>query len=176
MHSLIDKSGYVHYFDFSHSKRLLGRVAVFSENQLFMLLPRLREEVLEANLELVRRGLVLYTFGNASGISREQKPGRHQAQWRSLREDETGASGGHRSGRQDRRRRFAAVLRPSHSSCALSGLSGNRRRGSHPFRIRHFVGAGAPADSMLWHHPCRLLSWPGSGHRADDGQRNCHRV
>jgi L-ribulose-5-phosphate 4-epimerase len=27
--------------------------------------------VLEANLELVRRGLVLYTFGNASGISRE---------------------------------------------------------------------------------------------------------
>ena len=37
-----------------------------------MLLPRLREEVLEANLELVRRGLVLYTFGNASGISREQ--------------------------------------------------------------------------------------------------------
>jgi L-ribulose-5-phosphate 4-epimerase len=38
-----------------------------------MLLPRLREEVLDANLELVRRGLVLYTFGNASGISREQK-------------------------------------------------------------------------------------------------------
>ncbi|HMH07094.1 MAG TPA: L-ribulose-5-phosphate 4-epimerase AraD, partial [Terriglobales bacterium] len=38
-----------------------------------MLLPQLREEVLEANLELVRRGLVLYTFGNASGISREQK-------------------------------------------------------------------------------------------------------
>ena len=36
-----------------------------------MLLHKLREEVLEANLELVRRGLVLYTFGNASGISRE---------------------------------------------------------------------------------------------------------
>lgn len=35
-----------------------------------MLLQRLREEVLEANLELVRRGLVLYTFGNASAISR----------------------------------------------------------------------------------------------------------
>jgi L-ribulose-5-phosphate 4-epimerase len=33
---------------------------------------RLREEVLEANLELVRRGLVLYTFGNASGIAREE--------------------------------------------------------------------------------------------------------
>lgn len=37
-----------------------------------MSLDRLREEVLDANLELVRRGLVLYTFGNASGIDRER--------------------------------------------------------------------------------------------------------
>jgi L-ribulose-5-phosphate 4-epimerase len=37
-----------------------------------MLLIGLREAVLEANLELVRRGLVLYTFGNASGVDREQ--------------------------------------------------------------------------------------------------------
>ncbi len=37
-----------------------------------MILKTLREEVLEANLELVRRGLVLYTFGNASGIAREE--------------------------------------------------------------------------------------------------------
>jgi len=36
-----------------------------------MKLKTLRNEVLDANLELVRRGLVLYTFGNASGISRE---------------------------------------------------------------------------------------------------------
>ncbi len=36
-----------------------------------MLLPDLRGAVLEANLELVRKGLVLYTFGNASGISRK---------------------------------------------------------------------------------------------------------
>jgi len=38
-----------------------------------MLLKTLREEVLEANLELVRRGLVVYTFGNVSGIDRDQK-------------------------------------------------------------------------------------------------------
>ena len=37
-----------------------------------MLLKTLREEVLESNLELVRRGLVLYTFGNVSGIDRGQ--------------------------------------------------------------------------------------------------------
>jgi len=35
-------------------------------------LKQLREEVLEANLELVRRGLVLYTFGNASGVDRDK--------------------------------------------------------------------------------------------------------
>src|SRR5258708_37591085 len=35
-------------------------------------LAQLRAEVLEANRELVRRGLVLYTFGNASGILREE--------------------------------------------------------------------------------------------------------
>jgi len=37
-----------------------------------MLLKTLREEVLQANLELVRRGLVLYTFGNVSGIDRSE--------------------------------------------------------------------------------------------------------
>jgi len=37
-----------------------------------MLLEQLRAQVLEANLELVRQGLVVYTFGNASGISRAE--------------------------------------------------------------------------------------------------------
>lgn len=37
-----------------------------------MKLEALRAEVLEANLRLVRQGLVLATFGNASGILREQ--------------------------------------------------------------------------------------------------------
>ena len=37
-----------------------------------MLLEALRAEVLEANLELVRSGLVISTFGNASGVSREE--------------------------------------------------------------------------------------------------------
>jgi L-ribulose-5-phosphate 4-epimerase len=37
-----------------------------------MRLARLREQVLEANLDLVRRGLVLSTFGNASGVARKE--------------------------------------------------------------------------------------------------------
>jgi len=38
-----------------------------------MLLTKLREEVLEANLDLLRKGLVISTFGNVSGIAREEK-------------------------------------------------------------------------------------------------------
>ena len=37
-----------------------------------MRLQSLREQVLEANLELARRGLALFTFGNASGIDRAE--------------------------------------------------------------------------------------------------------
>src|SRR3977135_555919 len=53
---------------FVNGKRLLDEIALFST----MLLKTLRELVVEANLELVRRGLVLYTFGNASGIDRSE--------------------------------------------------------------------------------------------------------
>jgi L-ribulose-5-phosphate 4-epimerase len=37
-----------------------------------MMLKQLREAVCEANLELPRRGIVLYTWGNVSGIDRER--------------------------------------------------------------------------------------------------------
>jgi len=37
-----------------------------------MLVAALREEVVEANLDLVRRGLVVSTFGNVSGVDRKQ--------------------------------------------------------------------------------------------------------
>jgi L-ribulose-5-phosphate 4-epimerase len=37
------------------------------------MLEQLKQTTLEANLELVRRGLVLYTFGNASGIDRQRE-------------------------------------------------------------------------------------------------------
>ena len=92
-----------------------------------MKLEKLRVQVLEANLEVVRRGLVLYTFGNASGISREARPGRHQAQRRSLRGDEARTDGDHRSGRQHRRRRAETFLRSGHAPVPLPSLSLDRR-------------------------------------------------
>jgi L-ribulose-5-phosphate 4-epimerase len=71
----------------SASKRLQNASAILSQGcntrvpQVFMpnateqhqrALEALKEQVLEANLELVRQGLVLFTFGNASGIDRRQ--------------------------------------------------------------------------------------------------------
>ena|SRR5437016_5314850 len=43
---------------------------MFTRRKGQMNFPKLREEVLDSNLDLVRQGLVLYTFGNVSGISR----------------------------------------------------------------------------------------------------------
>ena len=37
-----------------------------------MTIEELKKEVFEANLELVRQGLVIYTWGNVSGIDRER--------------------------------------------------------------------------------------------------------
>ena len=36
------------------------------------MLEELKKQVCEANLELVRRGVVIYTWGNVSGIDREK--------------------------------------------------------------------------------------------------------
>ena len=45
------------------------------------MLEQLKEAVLDANLELPRRGLVTYTWGNVSGICREAGLGCYQAKW-----------------------------------------------------------------------------------------------
>ncbi len=49
-----------------------GYLALAFSRVLTMTLDELKKEVFEANLEIVRRGLVLYTWGNASGIDRER--------------------------------------------------------------------------------------------------------
>jgi hypothetical protein len=72
MRMRIDKCFSVNYF--AESKQTITQSACSGKTTgRRMLLENLRQQVLEANLELVRRGLVLYTFGNASGISRPDK-------------------------------------------------------------------------------------------------------
>ena len=43
------------------------------------MLEQLKQQVYEANMELPKRGLVTYTWGNVSGIDRAERPVRHQA-------------------------------------------------------------------------------------------------
>ena len=75
-------------------------------------LESLRTEVLEANLELVRRGLVIYTFGNASAVSRERGLVVIKPSGVPYEKMTAGRHGGHRPGRPHGGRQFAALVRP----------------------------------------------------------------
>ncbi len=125
-----------------------------------MMLESLREEVLEANLELVRRGLVVDTFGNASGISREHglvaiKPS--GVPYTELRPSDlvvTDLDG----------RIVEGALRPS------SDLP------THIALYRAFPGIGVQGNSLPRHDARGLLSGPRSGNGSDDGRGNRKRI
>ena len=62
------------------------------------MLEELKQKVYEANMLLPAYHLITFTWGNVSGIDRENGLFRHQAQRRSLRGSETLGHGGHGSG------------------------------------------------------------------------------
>ena len=133
------------------------------------MLARLREEVLEANLEIVRRGLVLYTFGNVSGISREDglvviKPSGVDYDRLTPGEMVVTDLDGRVQCREPQ-----ALGRSCHPSRALSRLSGHWRRRPHPFGIRHDLRAGQARRAGSGHDPCRLFP------RADPGDAGADR-
>src|SRR5579862_9294218 len=120
-----------------------------------MRLAKLREQVLEANLDLVRRGLVLSTFGNASGVAR--KEGLIVIKPSGVAYDRMKASDLVVSDLQGKV--VGGKLRPSSdlpTHAALYSVSGDRRNCAHAFRICDGVGAGAQIDSMLRHDTCGL--------------------
>ena len=45
------------------------------------MLENLKEEVLKANLELPKKKLITYTWGNVSGIDREKRIGSDKTKW-----------------------------------------------------------------------------------------------
>ncbi len=118
------------------------------------------------------RALVLFTFGNASGIDRERglvviKPsGVDYAALDPLRH------GGDRFGRQSR-----PGPSPPSSDLATHLLlykefPCNRRGGAHPLGICYRLGPGGAGDSRLRHDPCGLLLRPRSRNRRADGRGN----
>ncbi len=50
---------------------LIDKLAYCHITQLFIMLEKLKEKVFRANLDLVKHGLVIFTWGNVSAIDRE---------------------------------------------------------------------------------------------------------
>lgn len=117
------------------------------------MLETLKQQVLEANLELVRKRLVILTWGNVSGLSREKglvviKPsGVPYEQLRAENMVVVDLEGRLVEGR----------LRPSsdtpthlqlyrHFDC-IGG-------GSYSFAFCHYLCAGSQIDTLFWYNPC----------------------
>ena len=150
--------------------------AQLTDEVSIMLLQNLREEVLEANLELVRRGLVLYTFGNASGISREEGLVVIKPSGIPYEELKAGAFGCYQSRGHHCRRQLETLLRSPYSSSPLSKVSGNRRRRAYPFRICHCLGTSLQVDSVFWDDSRGLFSRPGAGNGGDEEEERLSRT
>jgi L-ribulose-5-phosphate 4-epimerase len=121
-----------------------------------MLLKNLREQVLEANLELVRRGLILYTFGNASGISRQEnlvaiKPS--GVPYEELKPEDmviTDLEGTIVDGKYRPSSDLPTHLLLYKTFASVGGVA---------------MGAGRPFHSLLRHHPRGLFLRSGTGDR-----------
>ena len=130
-----------------------------------MLLNALREQVLEANLELERRGLILYTFGNVSGISREDglvviKPSGVPYERMTSSDMVVADLDGSVA-----REHCVLPLGPSNAPRAIQGVSRYRRRRPYSLGVRHGVGSGLKTHSLPRHDTRGLLLRPHSGDR-----------
>ena len=122
-----------------------------------MTIADLKRAVLEANLELVERGLVFDTFGNASGVERDLgvmviKPS--GVPYGKLSVDDMAVvaleSGDHVAGLRP------SSDTPTHLEIYRAFATAGRSR-SHPLDERHRLGASAPPDPVFRHHARRLL-------------------
>ena len=106
------------------------------------MLEELKKEVYEANMELPRRGLITYTWGNVSGIDRESgyfviKPS--GVDYDALSPDDM------------------VVLRHGDPYRTLQKVRGDRWYCTYPFPGGCRVGAGGQRHSALRHNACRLF-------------------
>ena len=123
----------------------------------------LKQQVYQANMALQKHGLVVFTWGNVSGIDRGRgviaiKPS--GVSYEKLTPDSIvivdlqGRIVG---------RRAAAVVRHADAPGTLPQLSRHRRCLSHSFDVRDDVGPGLSRDPLLRHNACRPLLRAGSG-------------
>ncbi len=144
------------------------------------MLEKLKEDVFRANLDLVRHGLVIFTWGNVSGIDRENglvviKPS--GVDYDTMKASDMVvvdlASGEVVEGN----------LRPSSDTPThLALYRAFSEIGSYTFDIRHRLGAGRNRPAKHRNNPRRLLPSGNSLHPRHDTRgsrrrlRTCHRT
>ncbi len=104
------------------------------------MLEELKEKVFRANLDLVKHGLVIFTWGNVSAIDRATglvviKPS--GVSYDDMKAEDMVVVD--LDGNVERQ--FEALFRHSYPLSALQSVSGNRRCGSYTLHVCHCMGA-----------------------------------
>ena len=136
------------------------------------MLEALKQQVYEANMELPRRGLVTYTWGNVSGIDREK--GLFVIKPSGVEYDELTPEmlvvmdlNGNK---------IEGELKPSSDTKThlelYKGVLGAGRHRTHPLDPRSGLCPGAARPARLWHDPRRLFLRPCPLHAGADAWRD----
>ena len=126
------------------------------------MLEELKKEVYEANMELPRRGLITYTWGNVSGIDRERglfviKPS--GVDYGQLRPEDMVVMDLDGN-------KVEGDLNPSSDTAThlelYKAFGGDWRNRSYPFSHGYGLGPGRPRAALLRYDPCGLFLWGDS--------------
>ena len=127
------------------------------------MLEELKKQVYEANMELPRRGLITYTWGNVSGIDRESgyfviKPS--GVDYDKLTPDDMVVMEETRINEYDLTLFIPeAIIRHTNPSRTVQKVSGYRRYRTYPFSGGYFLGTGRKGYSALRNDSCGLFLW-----------------
>ena len=124
-----------------------------------MMLKELREKVYEANMDLPKHGLVVFTWGNASEFDPET--GLFVIKPSGVDYDELSPDN-----------MVVCDLEGKRLDLQELGREGRPRLRPHPLRRRRLLGAGRPRHPGIRHDPCRLLLRPRALHARPDRGRD----
>ena len=122
------------------------------------MLEALKDEVLKANLDLPRYGLVTFTWGNVSGIDRERgliviKPSGVEYDVMTAADMVVVDLASGKTVEGDKKPSSDTPDPPR----TLPPLPGHRRHRPHPLAPRHHLVASRQRPARTWHHAWRLL-------------------
>ena len=147
-----------------------------NKEDAFIMLEELKKQVYEANMELPKRGLVTYTWGNVSGIDREAglfviKPS--GVDYEKLCPDDMvviDMEGNRVEGKYKPSSDTATHLELYKAFPELGGVV------RYSFAVGDLMGAGRQRHSVLRDHTCRLYVWTDSVCEKPDSGRDQWRV